>query len=91
LKILIEEEKLAYEVEKEFEVNFHNKKAGKFRCDLIIAQKVILEIKAVEGNMPKLFEYQLLAYMKATGIKTGLLINFGNKSCVVRRLVSKSP
>jgi GxxExxY protein len=90
LKILLDEENIHYKLEKEYEVIFHNRKAGKFRCDLIIEQKVIVELKSVESYMPKLFENQVLAYMKVTGIKTGLLINFGGKSCNVRRL-SLSP
>ncbi|MBI2969093.1 MAG: hypothetical protein HYY40_14935 [Bacteroidetes bacterium] len=32
------------------------------------------------------FEYQILSYLKATGLSVGLIINFGNKSCEVRRL-----
>jgi GxxExxY protein len=33
-----------------------------------------------------LFHHQVLAYLKAANIKTGLLINFGNKSCDLKRL-----
>ncbi len=72
--------------EKEFVVYFHKKNVGKFRCDIFVEEKVILELKAVSGKMPILFEYQLLSYLKASETKTGLLINFGNKSCEVRRL-----
>ncbi len=84
--ILLEEEKIKYESEKEFDVIFHNKKAGKFRCDLIVENKVIIEFKAIDGHLPKIFQYQLLSYLKAAKIKTGLLINFGNKSCEIKRL-----
>lgn len=86
LIILLEEEKMGYENEKEYDVMFHDKRAGKFRCDLIIENKVIVELKAIDGYMPKIFQYQLLSYLKAATIKTGLLINFGNKSCEVKRL-----
>ncbi|MBI4932064.1 MAG: GxxExxY protein [Bacteroidetes bacterium] len=72
--------------EKEFNVFFNKKKVGTFRCDLLVNDKVIIEIKAVSGKTPIIFEYQLLSYLKASGIKTGLLVNFGNKSCELRRL-----
>ena len=87
LKMVIKEEGLEYESEKEYEVHFQNKKIGKFRLDLVIKNKVIVELKAISGNFPVVFEYQLLSYLKASGIKIRLLINFGNKSCYVRRLM----
>ena len=86
LIVLLKDEKVSFETEKEFDVYFNNKKVGKFRCDLVIEEKLIVELKSVEGYMPKIFTSQLLSYLKATKIKTGLLINFGNKSCDVKRL-----
>ncbi len=87
LKLIIKKEEIRHESEKEFHVYFDNVKVGTFRCDLFIGEKVILEIKAVSGRMPVLFEHQLLSYLKASGIKVGLLINFGNPSCEIRRLM----
>lgn len=83
---LLKDENIPFETEKEFDVYFNKKKVGKFRCDLLIEGKLIIELKSVEGYMPKIFTSQLLSYLKASGIKTGLLINFGNKSCDVKRL-----
>ncbi len=54
---------------------------------LIIEDKVIVEVKAITGNIPTVFELQVLSYLKASGYKVGLLINFGNQSCQVRRLM----
>ena len=48
-----------------------------FYADLIIEQKVILEIKSVEKLLPVHFK-QLLTYLRLTGLKLGLLINFRN-------------
>ncbi|MCH8316966.1 MAG: GxxExxY protein [Bacteroidetes bacterium] len=86
LKIVIKEDGLTYESEKEFDIYFKDLKIGKFRCDLVIGNKVIVEIKSVTDKMPILFHYQLLSYLKASKIKTGLLVNFGNKSCEIKRL-----
>ena len=58
-----------------------------FRADLIVENKVIIELKAVMGKMPKIFESQVISYLKASGIKVGLLVNFGNRSCELRRLM----
>ena len=86
LIVLLKDEKVNFETEREFEVYFHKKKVGRFRCDLVIENKLLVELKSVEGFMPKLFMYQVLSYLKAAKLKTGLLINFGNKSCDVKRL-----
>jgi GxxExxY protein len=83
---VLKEDGIKYESEKEFEVTFRDKKIGKFRCDLLIGGQVIVELKAVTGVMPVLFHHQVLAYLKAASVKTGLLINFGNKSCDIKRL-----
>ncbi|MBU0502992.1 MAG: GxxExxY protein [Candidatus Omnitrophota bacterium] len=87
LRIALKEEGLKYDTEKEFKVIYQSKQAGFFRVDLIVENKVIIEVKAVTGNMPLVFEAQVLSYLKVTCHKVGLLINFGNKSCQVRRLM----
>ena len=46
-----------------------------YRLDFVVAQKVILELKAVETLLP-VHEAQLLTYLKLTGCRVGLLINF---------------
>ncbi len=45
------------------------------RLDLIVAQQVIVEVKAVERMNP-VFDAQLLTYLKLTGLRLGKLINF---------------
>jgi len=80
-------EGLAFEAEKEFLLYFKEKCIGSFRCDFFIENKVIVEIKSFTGiYTPVLFQKQLLSYLKASNIKTGLLINFGNVSCSIKRL-----
>ena len=53
----------------------------------MVENKVIVEVKALTGNIPKVFEAQVLSYLKVTGLYVGLLVNFGNKSCQIRRLM----
>ena len=49
-----------------------------FRLDLLVEEKVIVELKCVEKILP-IHEAQIYTYLKLTGIKTGLLINFNTK------------
>ena len=61
-----------------------------FRTDLIVENKVIIEIKSVEAIAP-VHQKQLLTYLKLTGMKLGLLINF-NEALIkdgIQRIVYK--
>ncbi len=86
-KMALEDQGLNYQTEKSFKVLFQGKDVGKMRVDLSIEDKVIVEIKSLTGDIPTVFELQVLSYLKASGYKIGLLINFGNKSCQIRRLM----
>jgi GxxExxY protein len=61
-----------------------------FRLDIIVENKVILEIKSVEA-LADVHHKQLLTYLKITGVKLGLLINFnsGNMNGSIIRIVNK--
>jgi GxxExxY protein len=84
---LLDQRGIKYQTEKEFAVYYLGKKVGSFRADLIVEDKVIVEIKSLTGNILTLFEHQLISYLRASGFHVGLLINFGNKSCQVKRVV----
>ena len=86
LKIKLQQAGLKFEAEKEFSVIFEGVVIGKFRCDLFVEDKIIVELKSITGYQPKLFQSQVISYLKASKVKTGLLINFGNTSCEVKRL-----
>ena len=49
-----------------------------FRIDLLVNGCVLIELKAVERMIP-VFEAQLLTYLKLSGIRLGLLVNFNTK------------
>jgi len=59
---------------------------GQYVADLWVEGNVIVEIKAEKEYNPK-HEAQLLNYLKATGVRVGLLLNFGEKKCEWQRLV----
>lgn len=85
LLMVLKDELLEFEIEKQYQVMFSGQKVGMLRLDLVIGGRVVVELKALSGNIPEVFKYQVLSYLKASGLKTGLLINFGNKSCQVKR------
>ena len=66
-------------------VYFEGQLVGDYVADILIEGNVILEIKAV-SELTKANEVQLVNYLKATGIKVGLLVNIGAKLKIVRRV-----
>ncbi len=74
------------DVEKEIKVNYKGTIIGNFRADIVVEDKVIIEIKAI-SVLNSQHEAQLLNYLKATGIRVGLLLNFGNKLEFTRRIL----
>ena len=58
----------------------------KYKPDLMIENKVIVELKATSG-LTKVEEAQLLNYLKATKLRIGLLLNFGTKSLEMKRRI----
>lgn len=51
---------------------------GEYRIDLIVEDAVVVELKSVERFDP-VFEAQVLTYLRVTGKKVGLLINFNSR------------
>jgi GxxExxY protein len=58
------------------EVFFHGNRVGLFKADMIVESKVVLELKAAP-RIERIFEAQLLNYLRATKYEVGLLLNFG--------------
>ncbi len=67
---------IPYEKQKELPVEYKGSKLDcGYRLDIVVDGKLIVELKACEGLQP-IHDAQLLTYLKLTGIKVGLLINF---------------
>ena len=73
------------ENQKSVRVKYRSETVGEFIADIIADDKVIIEIKAV-SKINTQHEAQLLNYLKATCIKVGLLVNFGEKLEFKRRV-----
>ena len=68
--------KIKFASEKEIEILYDGKLIGKFILDLIVDDKIVLELKAVNETL-NLFKAQLISYLKASPYKIGILANFG--------------
>ena len=78
---------VAFERQVQVDVNYKGRVIKGQRLDILVAGEVVVEIKAV-AKLPDVALAQVLSYLKATGLKRGLLLNFGQKRLVdgIRRI-----
>jgi GxxExxY protein len=74
------------ETQKEIKVFYKGDEIGTYFADLVVNDEILLELKAVE-SLNNIHKAQVLNYLKATGFKLGLLINFGRERVEYKRLV----
>jgi GxxExxY protein len=67
---------LGYQRQVEVEVKYKGHVIKGQRIDLLVENEVVVELKSV-ANLPHVATSQVLSYLKATGLKRGLLFNFG--------------
>jgi GxxExxY protein len=84
LEIELRENGVKCNFEVPLNVSYHGQVVGNYFADLVVDDKIIVEIKAVSDLAP-VHEVQLVNYLKATGLHIGLLINFGQSVKVKRR------
>jgi len=65
---------------------YKNEIVGEYIADILVHNKVIIELKAVD-NLSKLHQAQMLNYLKATVIQVGLLVNFKHPKAEIKRMV----
>ena len=73
------------EPQKAIDVFYQTQIVGKYKADFVVNDLVILELKAVECLVPE-HELQLINYLKATDKEIGLLLNFGTKPEIKRKI-----
>ena len=86
MAIALKERGLAVLREADLPVHFHGQLIGAFQADLVVEATVLLEIK-VSAEVQSYAEVQLINYLKAAGGGLGLLLNFGRRAEVRRRVV----
>jgi GxxExxY protein len=79
-------QKITYETEKTLPVVYEGVKVGNYKPDFVVDNKVLVELKAVPFLSIQA-ERQLSYYLKGTSYKLGLLVNFGDNSLFIKRMV----
>lgn len=71
-------------------VKYKEQDVGEYFADILVEGKIIVEIKTVE-TINNAHKAQLLNYLKAIGIKIGLIVNFNNSRAEIKRMVFDLP
>ena len=85
LKIELEDAGWIVERQKPINVFYKNRLIGEYFADLVVEDKIIIELKAAT-TLCEEHELQLINYLKATEFEVGLLLNFGKKPQVKRKI-----
>ena len=84
LKIELDKHSIKAKTQHAIQVYYENQVVGEFRADLFIEDCLLVELKAVK-SLVSVHEVQLVNYLAATGLDTGLLINFGQSVEIKRK------
>lgn len=86
LMMLFDREKIPARQQAPTNVHFQGKVIGQYFADILVDNKLILELKTVDV-IANIHTAQVLNYLRATGLKLGMILNFGNPSFAYKRLV----
>jgi len=82
--LMLKEKKVS--AQQEFKVRYRDKEVGIYYADLVVEDKVIVEVKSVEA-FDDIHRAQLLNYLRISGLRVGLLINFAKPKLEYERFV----
>ncbi|MCH8498138.1 MAG: GxxExxY protein [Marinobacter sp.] len=82
----LQSQRLTVQAEHPVTIFYKGQDVGLFRLDLVVENRVIIELKA-QKVLPQGAEAQLINYLKATGMKLGLLANFTYPKAFVKRVI----
>lgn len=80
-------QKIPHEIERKVQIKYQNKIIGWNKLDLVVFEKILVELKAV-NSLEKFHQSQVLAYLKSSGLRLGLLVNFGSEKLEIKRIVN---
>jgi GxxExxY protein len=86
LAVALRRRAIEFERQRDVRIWFDGEEVGFHRLDLLVDDRIVVEIKAVRGLEDAHFA-QLRSYLKATGLHIGLLLNFNAPTLVARRVV----
>lgn len=89
LVIALEEVGLSAESQVPLKVHFRGQPVGDYYADILVEQKVLVELKAVSALLPE-HQAQVINYLRATNVDVGLLVNFGRPRIEYKRLFKPS-
>lgn len=89
LEIELKKNGIRVETQKPIKVYYEGNLVGDYFADMLVEDKIILELKAAEAIIEE-HEFQLINYLKATNIEIGLLLNFGKKPEVRRKIFTNN-
>ena len=69
----------------EYELRYKSYRVGRFFADIVAEEKIVLELK-VEDRLLPIDVAQVLTYLRVTGLKLGILVNFGKYSIEIQRI-----
>ena len=87
MRVELSKKGLQFEFQKEIRIDYRGEQIGVHRLDLIVESEIIVEMKAVK-ELSDIHFAQLRSYLKATGLKVGLLLNFSKPTLEVKRVVN---
>ena len=77
---------IIFQSQKKYPVNYKGKVIKDFICDLIVENKIVVELKAIK-QLGYIERAQIINYLQVTGHQLGLIINFGEKSLNYERII----
>ncbi len=86
LMILLDREGIPAKQQAPADVYFQGKVVGQYFADILVDNKLILELKTVDA-ISDVYKAQVLNYLRATGLKLGLILNFAKPRFEYKRLV----
>lgn len=86
LMILLSENGIEAKQQQELKVRFRGREVGKYKPDILVEDKIILELKSLD-KISNIERAQALNYLKATGMKLAIILNFGKDRLEQERLV----
>ncbi len=82
----LEQKKKKVVAQQQYKIIYRDREVGIYYADLVVDEKVVIEVKSVE-KIDDVHRAQLLNYLKISGLRVGLIINFAKPKLEYERLV----
>lgn len=86
MKFALRKRGVEYAYQKATQVFYEGEEVGSHRLDLVVRNEIVVELKAIKA-LEDIHFAQVRSYLKATGLRVGLLMNFNAPTLIVKRIV----